>query len=298
MATANSLQNVQENGSFSTFCQSPAIKKRIEEMMTGEEGKRFIASLVSAVATNPNLKKCDPATVITAALVGQGLKLPYSNSLGLYYIVPFEDNNNKRTVAQFQLGYRGYIQLAIRSGFYKKLNVCELREGELKKFNPMTEEIVVELEPNEEARLKLPVTHYYAMFEYVNGFQKVLLWSKSKMEAHARQYSKAFQRDIRKGTQYSFWSRDFNAMAFKTMIRQLLSKWGILSVDLQNAFENDKNDEVQNDNPKIPDIIPAEVVSEEEKTNNEEAKENTSHIDKEEVSENISDNDIEQEFFN
>lgn len=270
MATGNSLQAVKNNGGFSAFITSPAIKKRIGEMMTGEEGARFMGALVSAVSQNPALQRCDPSTVLTAAFTGQSLKLPFNNALGLYYIVPFEDNRNNRTVAQFQLGYRGYIQLAIRSGFYKRLNVCELRAGELKSFNPLTEEIVVEMEQDEKKRMSLPVTHYYASFEYTNGFKKVLLWSKEKMEEHARTYSKAYQRDLAKNTAYSFWSKHFDAMAYKTMLRQLLSKWGILSVDLQKAFDTDDT-ENETDFADIPDVIHGPVVERAEPLEEEEA---------------------------
>lgn len=262
MATGNSLQTtVKNNGSFSAFCASPAIKHRISEMMSGEEGTRFIGSLVAAVSQNPALQKCDPSTIITAAFTGQSLKLPFNNSLGFYYIVPFEDNKNHRTVGQFQIGYRGLIQLAIRSGFYKRLNVCELREGELKSFNPLSEEITVEMEQDEAKRNKLTVTHYYASFEYNNGFKKVLVWSKSKMEEHARTYSKAYKRDLAQNTAYSFWAKNFDAMAFKTMLRQLLGKWGILSVDLQKAMETDFADGT-NTETDMPDVLPAEVVGE------------------------------------
>lgn len=112
----------------------------------------------------------------------------------------------------------------------------------------------MELEQDEKKRMSLPVTHYYASFEYTNGFKKVLVWSKEKMEEHARTYSKAFQRDLAKNTDYSFWSKHFDAMAFKTMLRQLLSKWGILSVDLQKAFETDEMGD-QNDYMDMPDVI-------------------------------------------
>lgn len=262
MATGNSLQAVKNNGGFSAFLTSPAIKKRIGEMMSGDEGARFVGALVSAVSQNPALQRCDPSTVLTAAFTGHSLKLPFNNALGLYYIVPFEDNRNNRTVGQFQIGYRGLIQLAIRSGYYKHLNVCELRAGELKSFNPLTEEIVVELEQDEKKRMALPVTHYYASFEYTNGFKKVLLWSKDKMDEHARTYSKAYQRDLAKNTAYSFWSKHFDAMAYKTMLRQLLSKWGILSVDLEKAFETDSADDSQ-DYADMTDVLPAQVVSQE-----------------------------------
>ena len=140
-------------------------------------------------------------------------------------------------MAQFQIGYKGYIQLAIRSGQYKKLNVLAIKEGELKKYDPLNEELEVELIEDEEEREKATTVGYYAMFEYLNGFRKTIYWSKEKMEAHALKYSMGYR--AKKG--YTFWEKDFDGMAYKTMLRQLISKWGIMSVDLtmQKALESD-----------------------------------------------------------
>ena len=138
-------------------------------------------------------------------------------------------------VAQFQLGYKGYIQLAIRSGQYKKLNVLAIKKGELVRYDPLNEEIEVQLIDDEEQREQAETIGYYAMFEYVNGFRKSLYWSKSKMENHAIKYSKGYA--AHKG--YTFWEKDFDGMAFKTMLRQLISKWGIMSIEMEQAVEKD-----------------------------------------------------------
>lgn len=180
-------------------------------------------------------------------------------------MVPFNNNKKGFKEAQFQLGYKGYIQLAIRSGQYKKLNVLAIKEGELVRFDPLNEEIEVNLIEDEEAREEAQTVGYYAMFEYTNGFKKAMYWSKKKMEAHADKYSAAFSKDATKiNTKYgtkekvsfedyeagnydpkdswmysSHWYKDFDQMAYKTMLRQLISKWGIMSIDLQNAMESD-----------------------------------------------------------
>lgn len=134
---------------------------------------------------------------------------------------------------------KGYIQLAIRSGYYKKLNVLSIKEGELVRYDPLNEEIEVNLIEDEEAREQAPTVGYYAFFEYTNGFRKALYWSKAKMQNHAERYSPGYKSDLKDGTSYTFWSKDFDAMAYKTMLRQLISKWGIMSIDLQTAFESD-----------------------------------------------------------
>jgi recombination protein RecT len=127
----------------------------------------------------------------------------------------------------------------MRSGYYKKINVIAIKEGELIRFDPLNEEIECLLIDDEEARENAKTIGYYAMFEYMNGFRKVLYWSKKKMEAHALQYSAGYRSDVKKGYSYTFWSKDFDSMAFKTMLRQIISKWGIMSIDLQAAYEKD-----------------------------------------------------------
>lgn len=200
-----------------------------------ERATRFIASISSAVATNQALQECDAGTILSGALLGESLNLSPSPQLGQYYLVPFNDSKKGYKVAQFQLGYKGYIQLAIRSGQYKKLNVLAIKKGELVKYDPLNEEIEVNLIEDEEEREGAETVGYYAMFEYTNGFRKSMYWSKSKMEKHALKYSKGYA--AHKG--YTYWEKDFDGMAYKTMLRQLISKWGIMSIDMQQAVEKD-----------------------------------------------------------
>lgn len=220
---------------FTSFMTSGVVQKKVNEILGDEKkGARFITSIVSAVNSNPALKDCDNASILSGALLGETLNLSPSPQLGNYYLVPFADKDRGK-VATFQLGYKGYIQLAIRSGQYKKLNVLAIKEGELVKYDPLNEEIEVDLIDDEVEREKAKTIGYYAMFEYNNGFRKTLYWSKAKMEKHALQYSKGYQ--AKKG--FTFWEKDFDSMAYKTMLRQLISKWGIMSVDMQNAYESD-----------------------------------------------------------
>lgn len=250
---------------FTSFMTSTVVQKKVNDILGDEKsGKRFISAIVSAVNNNPQLKECDNASILSGALLGESLNLSPSPQLGNYYLVPFKDKDRGQ-VATFQLGYKGYIQLAIRSGQYKKLNVLAIKDGELIKYDPLNEEIEVNLIEDEEKREKAKTIGYYAMFEYVNGFRKAMYWSKAKMEAHALQYSKGYQ--AKKG--YTFWEKDFDAMAFKTMLRQLISKWGIMSVDMQQAYENDmayikedgSKEYFDNDNS---DFIPEVEVKEKE----------------------------------
>lgn len=253
---------------FASFINQGAIQNRIIKTIGSERGQRFITAIVSAVNNNSSLAECTNDSIYSGALLGESLNLSPSPQLGHYYLVPFKDKE-KGKVAQFQLGYKGYLQLAIRSGYYKKINVLDIKEGELIKYNPLDEEIEVNLIEDEEKREKAKTIGYYAMFEYTNGFKKTLYWSRNKMIEHAKKYSQGYRADLSKGTSYTFWSKDFDGMAFKTMLRQLISKWGIMSIEMQNAVEKDmaviNEDGTPDyvDNKKTEEPVPdAQVTSE------------------------------------
>lgn len=241
---------------FSLAIETPQYQAMIARSIKDPvDLKRFVSAITSAVAINPALQDCAPDTILSGALLGNSLGLSPSPQLGQYYLVPFNNKDRGCKVAQFQLGYKGYVQLALRSGYYKRLNVMSLKPGELKRYDPFLEEIEIELMDDELAREKAQSVGYVAMFEYNNGFRKVLYWSRQKMEAHALRYSQGYK--AKKG--YTFWEKDFDAMAYKTMLRQLISKWGIMSIELQNAFEQDSVIEQYDDNllgTDVPELAP------------------------------------------
>lgn len=255
MAVNNSLARQDQSMKLSVYLQNDAVKKQINQVVGGKNGTRFISSIVSAVQNTPALQECTSPSIVNAALLGEALNLSPSPQLGQFYMVPFDNKKKGCKEAQFQLGYKGYIQLAIRSGYYKKLNVLAIKEGELVRYDPLDEEVEVNLIDDDILREEAPTMGYFAMFEYENGFRKTLYWSKKKMLAHAEKYSFAFyknggakslelleqgkipEKDMWKYS--SFWFKDFDGMALKTMLRQLISKWGIMSIDLQNAIDKD-----------------------------------------------------------
>lgn len=245
---------------FSMAINSTGYQKLINNTIKDQQKReRFISAITSAVAINPLLQECDPSTILSGALLGESLGLSPSPQLGQYYLVPFNNTKKGCKDAQFQLGYRGYVQLALRSGYYKSLNVFAVKAGELKKWNPVTEELEIELIEDDEVREKTQSIGYVARFEYLNGFSKTIYWSRQKMEAHALRYSKGYA--AKKG--YTFWEKDFDAMAFKTMLRQLISKWGIMSIELQSAFEQDvieqEADYLETEVPQIAPVEPEEI---------------------------------------
>lgn len=245
----------QEKTSLAVYLSRDAVKDQINSIVGGRNGTRFISSIISAVQTTPALQECSNQSIVSAALLGEALNLSPSPQLGQFYMVPFDNKKKGCKEAQFQLGYKGYIQLALRTDVYKKLNVMAIKEGELIRFDPMEEEIEVSLIEDDIVREQAPTAGYYAFFEYKNGFRKAMYWSRRKMASHAERYSQAFRKNgglaalerLQKGEippedlwKYSsFWFKDFDGMALKTMLRQLISKWGIMSIELQTAYVKD-----------------------------------------------------------
>lgn len=231
----NNLTQAKKKTGLTAYLTQDAVKTQINNIIGGKDGSRFISSIVSAVSTNPALQECTNNSIVSGALLGESLKLSPSPQLGHYYLVPFNNRQQGTKEAQFQLGYKGYIQLAIRSGQYKKLNVMAIKAGELIAFNPLDEEIEINLIKDFNERENAETIGYYAFFELTNGFRKAIYWSKEQMEAHATKYSMGYK--AHKG--YTFWEKNFDGMAYKTMLRQLISKWGIMSIDMMKAYDGD-----------------------------------------------------------
>lgn len=252
MANNNAL--AAQKPKFSMVIKSDTYQKLIQQTLGNpKKAERYTAAIMSAVATNPQLQTCEAKTILSGSLLAESLNLAHSPQLGHYYLVPFNNRKQGTTEAQFILGYKGYIQLAARSGYYKHINVMEIKEGELVSYNPFDEEIILNPIQDVDEREKTPTIGYYAMFEYTNGFKKVLYWSKAQMLTHADKYSKAFNKasyekllngeipdkDLWKYS--SFWYKDFDSMAKKTMLRQLISKWGVMSTEMVQAIETDNS---------------------------------------------------------
>jgi len=235
------------------YMEQPHIIERLSEKLGLKEAKLFKAALSSAVSTNIKLLECEPGSVINAALVGHSLNLPPSPQLGYYYLVPYKKKGVLQ--ANFQIGYKGYIQLAMRSGYYARLNVCPVKAGELESWNPITEEMQINLIVDPLEREAAITVGYCGFFEYTNGFRKMTYWTIESMRVHADKYSKAYSLEkdklLKAGKvpsnemwKYSsFWYADFDAMGMKTVLRQMLSKWGSMSVDMQSAYEQDLKSE-------------------------------------------------------
>jgi len=221
-AVANTLQ---------TLLNSDNIKKRFGEVL-GKKAPAFISSILSATNTNPQLKVCEPMSIISSAMVAAALDLPINQSLGFAHLVPYSGK------AQFQMGWRGYVQLAQRTGLYKFLNAERVYEGQIKSRDMLSGKI----ELNEEGKTSDVVVGYFAHMELLNGFQKTVYISKANAEKHGKRYSQTFSSEKDYVREKSKWTTDFDAMSLKTVVKMLLGKWAPLSTDyqMQKALQLDQ----------------------------------------------------------
>ena len=217
---AVATRNVANVATIENWVESDTIKQKFREVLDKGAGA-FVTSLLSLVKSTPQLAAADPKTVISAAMTAATLKLPINPNLGFAYIIPY------KTEAQFQMGYKGYIQLAMRTGQYKTINASVVYEGQVEGVDFITGEIIRGTKKSDK------VVGYVAYFELVNGFSKMVYMTKEEMLQHAMTYSKAYQYDKRNGKSASVWTTNFEAMGLKTVIKQLISKYGIMSIDMQ-----------------------------------------------------------------
>jgi recombination protein RecT len=209
------------------------VKGRFAEIL-GKNSSAFISSIISATKSNPMLSECEPESVISSAVISATLNLPIQSNLGFAHIVPYNTKDsagNQTKQAQFQMGYKGFIQLALRTGQYKNINASEIYDGELIRHDRITGDVEVDTTKKKSNK----VIGYVAYFKLMNGFEKMLYMSKEQIESHGSKYSKSF------GNKYGRWQQDFDSMALKTVIKLLLSKYGILSVEMQTAITVDQS---------------------------------------------------------
>lgn len=242
----------EEKKSIAAYLTSPAVRENITNVLGKDHVDSFVADVVACVQNNNALADCTNKSVFSAALLSKSINLPLTPQLGYAYLVPYNNKKqrNGKTVyekeATFQMGWKGYLQLALRSQNYKKLLATDVRKGEISGYNPFDDKY--EITPldfekrtakDDKGNYLIPIIGYYAKMEMVNGFTKEMYMSHEDMLDFAKKYSKAYRDDLNKHTTYSFWTTKFDDMAKKTMLRQLLGKWGLLTAELEKAYIND-----------------------------------------------------------
>jgi len=244
------------NLSIAQYVRQDAVTQRLNELL-GKRAPQFVTSLVSAVNANQMLANCKPESVLTAALTAASLDLPINQNLGFAYLIPYKNKGGE--VCQFQMGYKGFIQLAQRSGYYKTINATDVREGEMTGFDRLSGELSFEWLEGAE-RNKAKVVGYVAYFQLLNGFEKSLFMTTEELEKHAQKYSKNYAK-----YKTGLWADNFDSMAKKTVLKLLISKFGPLNTQLEDAIQKDQTaDDEYVDSPNKVEVVDAELGDSEE----------------------------------
>lgn len=230
-------------GQVKGYLSQESVKNKFNEVL-GSKAPQFMTSITNAIGNNASLQKCEANSIMSSALVAATYDLPIDSNLGFSALVPYYDSKNKIFKAQFQMMYKGFVQLAIRSGAYEGMNVSEVYEDELVDFNPITGEVSLvktfsTCTQRKEGK-KDKIVGYYAWFKLLTGFRKDLFMTVDEVRVHATTYSASYKKDLEKGWTTSKWTTDFDAMARKTVLKLLLSRWGVLSIEMQRAIQDDQ----------------------------------------------------------
>lgn len=276
----NQIQTTQQGVStlkrFNACIASEQTQNYLQQVLH-ERKSSFVNNITALVSNSANLQECVPMSLVYAGLKATALDLPLDPNLGFAYVIPFKNNKKGVTEAQFQIGYKGFIQLAIRSGQFLLINVTDIREGELKGEDILTGEMSFSRVPDRESK---PVVGYAAFFKLTNGFSKTMYMTVGEVKAHAGRYSQTYSSKNEYIRKASKWATDFDAMAKKTVLKLLLSKYAPLSVEMQNAIQNDQAviddqgeaqylDNPEEQQPAVEDIQEAVEAQKEEMRQNE-----------------------------
>jgi len=216
--------------------ESPTIKNRLADIL-GKRSSVFATSVIQIAQSNNKLSVAEPSSIVGAAMTAATLDLPLNNNIGFAYIVPYDvkqSDGSKKTMAQFQIGWKGFVQLALRTGQFSRINTTDVREGEIAFMDRLSGDIDFQWEADTDKRLKLPIIGYVAYFRLVNGFEASFYMTKAEVTAHAKKYSQSFRAG------FGNWKDDFESMALKTVLKLLLSKKAPLSIEMTRAIETDQ----------------------------------------------------------
>lgn len=216
------VAKVPENPIKEFFANVNVVDKFREVL--GSKAPAFVTSIMQLANNDDNLRGCPAKSIFNAAMIAATMDLPINKNLGFAWVIGYGGQ------AEFQMGYKGYVQLAMRTAQYLRINVIPVYENQFQSWNSLKEELIGDFELEGVGK----VIGYAAYFKMINGFEKTVFWKTEKIQAHGQTYSKSFNND--KGR----WKKDFDAMAKKTVLKELLSKWGYLSVEMQKAIVADQ----------------------------------------------------------
>lgn len=250
---------------FNRMIMHPNTDIYLNSVLAERKGE-FINNLTAVVTNDKKLQACEPLTLMYAALKATALRLPLDPNLGQAYIVPFKNKKLRKVEAQLQIGWKGFVQLGIRSGQFLKINVTDIRDGELKGYDLMTGEVNVQAVADRNSK---PIIGYLAYFKLTNGFTKSLYMSAEEMEQHATRYSQSYNGDYK---ELSLWYTDKIAMAKKTVLKLLLKRFAPLSIDMEKAVQadqsvlrgDDKLDYVDNSRGQLAEMAESAMIEDAE----------------------------------
>ncbi len=246
MANNNQVANNSGGSNLKGLLKSPAIQNQLKNLLK-DRSSQFASSLITLASNDPQLNDAEPMSIISGAMQAAQLSLPLEKQFGFVYLIPFNTKNKQTNQwekkAQFILGYKGYIQLAQRSGQYSRINVGNVHAGQLKSWDPFKEEL--EFDPN--GKENDEVVGYFGYFRLLNGFEKTTYWTKEQVEQHRIQNAKGKNKQQLSGV----WATNYDAMAQKTVLRSMLSKWGILSTEMQQAILADEEPEYEDTETQV-----------------------------------------------
>lgn len=219
------------------YFNQPAVQNKFKELL-GEKSSAFVTSVLQAVASNPQLQQADPSSVYNSAAVAAILDLPINQSIGHAYIIPYkvkQKDGSYKNMAQFQIGYKGFRQLALRSGQFKTMSETDVREGEIISFNRLSGEIDFNWIQDPKERNSKKIIGYVSYFKLINGYEQTFYMTKEDVELHAKRYSQSFK------SNFGQWVDNFDVMALKTVVKLNLSKNAPLSTEMQKAINVDQS---------------------------------------------------------
>lgn len=249
---------------LNSYISHNATQEYLKKVLSDKKDA-FVSNLVSLVANNAKLQECEPATLMYGAIRATASDLPLDPAFGCAYLIPYKNNKLGITEAQFQIGYRAYGQLALRSGLFKCINDTDVREGELVNRNRLTGQIDFNFEQDDKRRSELPIIGYVSYFQLLNGFESTLYMSVEELKAHGLRYSQTYRSQYANVRDSSKWLTDFHGMCRKTVIKLHLSRKAPLSVEMQNAIRDDQAVFRSADTPEYVDTTGDEPLIDKDK---------------------------------
>lgn len=240
MKSTSKVQEKKQTGlqRFNEYITHPKADDYLSSVL-GERKAQFVTNIVSVVSNSSLIQECTPNSIMYSAIKATSLGLSLDSNLGLAYIVPYK--NKEITEAQLQIGYKGFVQLSIRSGQFKTINYSEVKKGEIKSENRLSGEITFQWEQDRKKRKSLETIGYVAYFKLNNGFEKTSYMSIEEAKGHGKRYSQSFKSAKEYVVKSSLWTTDFDFMSLKTVLKLLLSKFAPLSTEMQTAIKYDQS---------------------------------------------------------